>query len=72
MKSLRKVSLISIALCSLSLSGCMGFRGFIPGKDVHVKNFRHEVTLPWGHSVLTADSVDTEVRTDTAPAVPSK
>jgi hypothetical protein len=27
-----------------------------------MKNFRQEITTPWGHTVLTADEFDTTVK----------
>jgi len=57
---------IFIVSVTLILSGCVnqGYRGLVPGKDVHMKNFKQEITTPWGHSLITADEFDTVVRAD--------
>jgi hypothetical protein len=49
----------------LFLAGCAsGYRGLVPGKDMHLKNFKQEITTPWGHSLITADELDTIVKPD--------
>jgi hypothetical protein len=66
--SLALVFLISIALFVLLFleTGCVSgnWQGLVPGKDVHLKNFKQEITTPWGHSLVTADELDTIVRAD--------
>lgn len=57
-----KLSFILVALL-VSTSGCVSgnWQGLVPGKSVHLKNFKQELTTPWGHSLITADSLDTVV-----------
>ena len=52
---------VSAILCGCS--GCVSgnWQGLVPGKDVHLKNFKQEITTPWGHTLITADSLDTSV-----------
>lgn len=60
MKKYTSIALVSILLIT---SGCVGgnWQGLVPGKSVHLKNFKQEVTTPWGHTLITADSLDTVV-----------
>lgn len=64
--SLALVFLIAALLFVLLFeTGCAnGYQGLVPGKDVHLKNFKQEITTPWGHSLITADELDTIVRPD--------
>lgn len=66
--SLALVFLISIALFVILFcaTGCVSgnWQGLVPGKDVHLKNFKQEITTPWGHTLITADELDTIVRPD--------
>ena len=63
--SLGLVFLISFVLFVLLFCpACTTYRGIVPGKDVHMKNFKQEITTPWGHTLITADELDTIVRSD--------
>lgn len=54
--------LFLVLVAVLVLTGCQSYQGLIPGKDVHLKNFKQEITTPWGHTLITADELDTIVR----------
>lgn len=72
MKKNLKLSFILAAILVAS-SGCVSgnWQGLIPGKDVHLKNFKQEITTPWGHSIITADSLDTVVDSGGNIAIPA-
>jgi hypothetical protein len=59
---LLNLSLVLAAVAAVSLTGCASYRGLVPYKDVHIKNFKHEITTPWGHHIITADELDTTVK----------
>lgn len=75
MKKVKIKSSIAIVSILLSLSGCVSgnWQGLVPGKSVHLKNFKQEITTPWGHTLITADSLDTVVdEHGNIPVTPAK
>jgi hypothetical protein len=54
---------VAVSAILFGCSGCVSgnWQGLVPGKDVHLKNFKQEITTPWGHTLITADSLDTSV-----------
>lgn len=64
--------IVAVSAILLECSGCVNgnWQGLVPGKDVHLKNFKQEITTPWGHTLITADSLDTTVSSNgTVPPI---
>lgn len=58
------LALFTALVLIILFTGCTSYQGLVPGKDVHLKNFKQEITTPWGHTLITADELDTIVRSD--------